>query len=91
MNQDEKLMKISVQKVLKNKPIKEEYKKEYPDWMRTIIQGMIVLYVGSVIQGEIIKQYPELRQEVRRMYLRAIVCSLFLTILTGLIFWVVLK
>lgn len=56
-------------------------KSEKGMWLNNLIASFIIILVGSSIQREIIKQCPELREEIRRQNLMAFFVAILVCLL----------
>jgi hypothetical protein len=54
-------------------------------FLNDVVSFGIILLVGSTIQKEIIKQCPELEQEIRRSYRRMLVVAVLIAILVSIL------
>ena len=90
MNKDKEITSLVYSKLIKeDERIGNLQKREgvLNSFFRELIVVCIVLYCGAMIQKEIIKQVPELEQEVKRSYQRALAFAIIVTLLIGLFIW----
>lgn len=90
MNEDRKMMSLVYNKLEKeDKRISnlQKIEKVSNSFFRELIAFCIILYCGKMVQKEIIKQIPELEEEIRRQNQKAFVYAIFITLLIGFLIW----